>query len=299
GIAWDPFGDGKTAIRTSYGEFHEASQGNTAFDRGPAFVYTRAILNGTLDPSLFTQTPLTSPIGVTGGPVKNNKIPVVTQYLFSIQRDIGHSTVATVSYVGNQQRYVSQSYNYNLLPFGARFLPQNADPANPSVALPDPLLRPIKGYLDLAQTHPPAATRYPGPVRASSILAQTHPPAATRYDSLQAKAQHRFASGLEIDANFTWAKNFNYNGWSQLIPVHNFCGLSSIDQSYVLNFSYVYNCPSVTKLLNTNSRMARLSLDNWQVSGITTLGSGFPQSISLTTSDAFDFTGGGDITAQP
>jgi len=278
GIAWDPFGDGKTAIRASFGEFHEASQGGTAFDRGPAFVYTRTVLNGTLDPSLFSQTPLTSPIGVTGGPVKNNKIPVVTQYLFSIQRDIGRSTVATVSYVGNHQRYVAESYNYNLLPFGTRFLPQNADPANPSVALPDPLLRPIKGYLDLAQTNPAASTRY---------------------DSLQAKAQRRFASGLEIDGNFTWAKNFNYNGWSQLIPVHNFWGLSSIDQTYVANFSYVYNFPSGSKLLNTGSKVARLSLDNWQVSGITSWGSGFPQSISLTTSDAFDFTGGGDITAQP
>ena len=278
GIAWDPFGNGKTAIRASFGEFHEASQGGTAFDRGPAFVHTRSILSGTLNPSLFSQTPLTSPIGVTGSPVKNNKIPVVTQYLFSIQRDIGHSTVATVSYVGNHQRYVAESYNYNLLPFGTRFLPQNADPANPKVALPDPLLRPIRGYLDLGQTHPAAATRY---------------------DSLQAKAQRRFASGLEIDGNFTWAKNFDYNGWSQLIPVHNFWGLSPIDQTYVANFSYVYNFPSMAKLLKTNAKAVRLALDNWQVSGITTWASGFPQSIGLTTSDAFDFTGGGDITAQP
>lgn len=278
GIAWDPWGNGKTAIRASFGEFHEASQGGTFFDRGPAFVYTRTVLAGTLDPSLFTGQALTSPIGITGGPVKNNKIPVVTQYLFSIQRDLGKGTVATVSYVGNQQRYVSENYNYNLLPFGTRFLPQNADPANPSVALPDALLRPVKGYLDLIQNHPAASTRY---------------------DSLQAKAQRRFASGLEIDGNFTWAKNFQYNGWSQLIPVHNFWGLSSIDQTYVANFSYVYNFPKFSKMLNTGSKIAKFMVDDWQVSGITTWGSGFPQSISLTTSDGFDFTGGGDITAQP
>ncbi|HXJ39282.1 MAG TPA: hypothetical protein VNH18_08375, partial [Bryobacteraceae bacterium] len=288
GFAYDPFGDGKTAIRFSFGEFHEASQGGLAFNRGPAFVYTRTVLSSNLDPALFQQTPLTSPINVTGGVVKNNKIPVVLQYLFSIQRNIGKGTVMTVSYVGNTQHYVTQTltapavsvgnYNYNLLPLGTRFLPQNADPANPSVALPDALLRPIKGYLDLG------------------VLT---PAAQTRYDSLQAKAQRRFASGLEIDGNFTWAKNFQYNGWSQLIPVHNFWGLSSIDQTYVANFSYVYNFPTFSKWMNTNSKIARLTLDNWQISGITTWASGFPQAISLTTSDNFDFTGGGDITAQP
>lgn len=277
GIAWNPFGDGKTAIRASFGEFHEASQGNTAFDRGPAFVYTRTVLSGTMDPSLFQAIPLTSPINVTGGVVKNNKIPVVTQFLFSIQRDIGRRTVLTVSYVGNNQRYVSQNYNYNLLPFGTRFLPQNADPANPTVALPDPLLRPIKGYLDLSVTHPASQTRY---------------------DSLQTKVQRRFASGLELDGNFTWAKNFQYNAWSQLIPVKNFYGLSSIDQTFVMNFAYVYNIPALSKFVGAKARLARWTLDNWQVSGITTFGSGFPQNISLTTSDAYDFTGGGDVTAQ-
>jgi hypothetical protein len=288
GIAWDPFGDGKTAIRMSFGEFHEASQGNTAFDRGPAFVYTRTVLTGTLDPSLFQQTPLTSPIGITGGPVKNNKIPVILQYLFSIQRDISRGTVLTVSYVGNVQHYVSMSYNYNLLPFGTRFLPQNADPANPSVALPDPLLRPIQGYLDLGVTNPAAQTRY---------------------DALQSKVQRRFASGLELDGNFTWARNFGYNyatsgstaptqGWSQLLPVKDFWGLTSIDQTFVVNFSYVYNIPGLSKYIGSNRRLARGALDNWQVSGITTWGSGFPQNIALTTSDNFDFTGGGDLTAQ-
>jgi hypothetical protein len=66
----------------------------------------------------------------------------------------------------------------------------------------------------------------------------------------------------------------------------------------VLNFSYVYNIPALSKFIGSQGRLAKWTLDNWQVSGITTFGSGFPQNISLTTSDGFDFTGGGDVTAQ-
>ena len=234
GIAWDPFGDGKTAIRASFGEFHEASQGGGAFDRGPAFVYTRTVLSARWTLRSSRLTPLTSPISVTGGPVKNNKIPVVLQYLFSIQRNSADHRDYGIVCGQSSSTMCRKTYNYNLLPFGTRFLPQNADPAN-----------------SVGRSAGRTAAADKGLPRSRAV---THPAAQTRYDSLQTKAQRRFASGLEIDGNFTWAKNFNYNGWSQLIPVHNFWGLSSIDQTYVANFSYVYNFPSVTKILNTNSQ---------------------------------------------
>jgi hypothetical protein len=278
GFAWDPFGNGKTAIRASFGEFHEASTsagGGVAFNRGPAFVYTRSELSGTLDPSMFQQAPLTSPINVTGTE-KKSKVPVVLQYSFGIQREIGRGTMASATYVGNTQHYVYEYYNYNVEPFGQQFLPQYADPTNPSVPLAQAFLVPNAGYLNLAVNHPAARTRY---------------------DALQTKVQRRFAAGLEIDGNFTWSKNFAYNSWSQLIPVKNFWGLSSIDQTFVSNFAYVYTLPKISKLVG-DSRLTRGALDGWQISGEVQFGSGFPQNISLTTTDNFNFTGGGDITSS-
>jgi hypothetical protein len=63
-----------------------------------------------------------------------------------------------------------------------------------------------------------------------------------------------------------------------------------------VNFSYVYNLPRGSKLLG-GSRTARWAADNWQISGITTFANGFPQNITLSTSDSFDFTGG--ATSRP
>jgi hypothetical protein len=277
GIAWDPFGDGKTAVRASFGEFHAAAgsvSGN--YDRGPAFVYTRLVLNGTLDPSMFQTIPLTSPISVTGTE-KKIKVPTVWQYQLGIQRDIGRNMTASVAYVGNTEHYITENYNYNVQPFGLQFQPQYADPTNTSVPLPQAFLVPNKGYLNLTVSHPAARTRY---------------------DSLQTKVTRRFAAGLELDANFTWSKNFNYNNWSQLVPVKNFWGLSAIDQTFVSNFTYVYSIPKVSKLIGSEGRAAKAALDNWQISGITTFASGFPQNITLATTDNFNYTGGGDVSAQ-
>lgn len=65
-------------------------------------------------------------------------------YNFSIgiQRDLGRGTVLDVSYVGNVGRHLQQSHNLNTVPKGARYLPQNADPQNPSTPLNDNFFRP-------------------------------------------------------------------------------------------------------------------------------------------------------------
>jgi hypothetical protein len=85
---------------------------------------------------LFTTAPLTSPIAVSGT-APNSKIPVVIDYLLGIQRDISRGFVLTSQYVGNTQHYVLENYNYNLIPFGAQFAPQNIDPTSSSGAPPE------------------------------------------------------------------------------------------------------------------------------------------------------------------
>lgn len=274
GFSWDPWGNGKTAVRLSFGSFHQASAGGGgALDRGPAFVYTRTLLSSDISPTTFQSTPVTSPVNVSGVN-KEQKIPVVYQYMLGIQRDLGGSTMLDVSYVGNTEHYVSQNWNYNYVPFGTRFKPQYADPSNTAVALPDAFLRPNPGYLDM-------------------LIAG--PATSTRFDSLQAKIQRRFAVGVEIDANYVFSKTFQATGWSQQLSQSLFYGLSPTDQTHVFNFSYVYDLPKASKALP--GRFSKWVLDDWRISGITTFASGFPSNIVLTTTDSYDFTGGGDVGA--
>ena len=280
GIAFDPTGNGKMAIRASFGEFHVASTGgNGGLDRGPAYVYTRQLLSADISPTLFQTTPVASPISVSGV-VKNQKFPVVYQWMIGIQRDIGRAMVLDVNFVGNQEHFVSQNgINYNVVPLGRRFDPAYADPSNTAVALPDAFLRPYPGYLDMIVNGPATSTHY---------------------NALQAKVQRRFAAGLELDANYTYSKSMGYNlsgsnaTWSAQFDANLFRGPTSTDQTHIFNLSYVYSLPNGSKLLP--GKVSKQILDGWQISGITTFASGFPQNITLTTADSYDFTGGGDFT---
>jgi hypothetical protein len=112
---------------------------------------------------------------------------------------------------------------------------------------------------------------------------------------LQAKIQRRFAVGVEIDANYVFSKTFQATGWSQQLSQSLFHGLSPTDQTHVFNFSYVYDLPKASKALP--GRFSKWVLDDWRISGITTFGTGFPSNIVLTTTDSYDFTGGGDVGA--
>ena len=67
--------------------------------------------------------------------------------------------MADVAYVGTRTQNLSENWNYNMLPAGVRFLPQNRDttvaasPLNPG-AMPDAFLRPIRGFNDINIAQP-------------------------------------------------------------------------------------------------------------------------------------------------
>ncbi|MFN7919312.1 MAG: carboxypeptidase-like regulatory domain-containing protein [Bryobacteraceae bacterium] len=270
GLAWDPFGTGKTAVRAAWGTYHQASfGGNDAFDGGPAYRFDKNIFFSDMNQLLSAGT-LTTPGNMTG-PYRQQKALLVYQYLLGVQREVMKGTVLDVSYVGNNSHHNRQNYNFNQIPYGARFLPQNADPANPSQPLPDVLLRRYVGLAD--------------------ILLQG-PATTTRFDSLQVQLNRRFIGGFEVQGSYTYSKAF-VNGWAQEIPSKLRRSLLGNDQTHVFNFSYVVDLPRGSRLF-AGHRAAKAAFDRWQVSGITTFASGFPNNVGLTTTDNFDFTGGGD-----
>ncbi len=133
GIAWDPFGTGKTSIRSNY---------RIAYDRVNSFVFSSQILNnlpgliysldntaiGQTDTRFSTVQPLQPPANVSPASFKqpaafssasisvvdpNLKFATVHQWDISIQREIGKGLVIEADYIGRRGYHLFGAYDAN------------------------------------------------------------------------------------------------------------------------------------------------------------------------------------------
>ena len=281
GFAWDVYGDSRTAIRGGFGVTKNMIPSSGliagAANSNPPNQFRPQVFYGTLD--TFTRSSgVLFPNSVTAFEW-DQKVPTVYSWTLGVQRDLGGSILLDLAYVGNSARYLSQERNLNLVPYGARFLAENADPANRSTPLADNFFRPYPGLSNLN------FREYSG---------------ISNYHGLQASVNRRFVAGLQFGGSYTWSKSMDYtSGDNGLLPTYQDVrrwtyGLAGFDQTHVAVVNFVWDLPKAGGVLP--NRWVAAVLDNWQVSGIGTLASGTPTGIGLATSDNFDFSGGGDGT---
>lgn len=278
GFAWDVFGDGKTALRGGFGITKNMipSSGLIAgpANSNPPNQFRPQIFYGTLD-TFLNSSGVLFPNNVTSFEW-DQRIPTVRSWSIGVQRDLGGSILLDLTYVGNTARYLSQNRDLNLVAPGARFLPQNADPANPSTALADNFFRPNPGLGSLEYRENSGISNYHG---------------------LQTSLNRRFVQGLQFGLAYTWSKSMDYtSGDNGRIPTYlgvrdRIYGLAAFDQTHVAVLNYTWDIPKVNRMWPA---VVRGILDNWQLSGIGTFASGTPAAVTLATVDNFDFTGGGD-----
>ena len=208
------------------------------------------------------------------------------RYNVGLQREIGWNTVLDLAYVGDQTRHLPVRRNYNAVPAGARFLPQNRDttvtptPANPG-ALPDVFLRPIVGFGDIDITEPTGRSNY---------------------NSLQVQLTRRYTGGIELAGAYTFARGYQtFFGdavsnatvyQNNPIPAAQSKQRSNI-QEHVLVISYTVDVPDFGAKMGGSGAL-KLLLDDWSISGISNFATGGYTGVTFTTLDNFDFTGGGE-----
>jgi hypothetical protein len=329
GFAWSPFGN-KTSVRGGYGLFFEhgtADEANTGSLEGGA----PTVLDMTqTNPAGFSSIGLAPngssyvfPLNVTAIPTKT-VWPYVQQWSLSVERELPQQMLAGIAYVGSKGTFLPVQLQINQL----QPLPANENPYaqhqpllvsgfNPITALNPAYTNggDCNGILPngnvvtgAALINLEAACYGVGQISINPNSLREFAPGLGQIYSLQNAANstynglqfsfRRTKAPLILGVAYTYshsiddASDRSDNSSVNSLDLPFARASSSFDQRHLLNISYVYDIPALSKWLfscdaeddsekqvciaDENSDISRFLFKGWQLSGVTTIQTGTP-----------------------
>ncbi len=280
GLAWDPLGNAKFAVRAGYGLFYDRSLngiweqnefGTYPFNADPPLIQTAATISPSENVNLFDNSsagaapgPSLAPINpvMTGTPTATGvvfKAPSYQDYNVSIQHEVMPNTVFELGYVGTKGTHLLGDIDLNQPTVAAR-------EANETVDVN--AVRPFAGYGAFGDR--------------STVF-------TSNYNSLQASFNRRMSHGLSVGAAYTWSRLLTTNpvdrawGATNTYNLRQDYGPSVLNTPQIFTLNYLYQEP----FFRNQHGAAGMILGGWELSGIVNIQTG--QSITVTQSlDPFD-----------
>lgn len=335
GFSWDPWGDGKTAVRGAFGIFHDRAFGNlfgnargnppfeqdyTAFPLDTINGFYGGGINGSFvlpAPPNTTPTPVIPDYNPATGvgalaPIifdANYRNPVSNNWNFGIQREIPGNNVLDIAYVGSEGHHLFRDLDGNPpVPSLVNSLVAYCSVPNPYNCTPDTVQK-----TNLYIGKELGALPYDA-VQSNALLQPFYQVSVGNsvYNSLQTKITHRLSHGLQVQGSYTWAHGIDdapdplvEAAGNRAFPrnsrdLSEERGDSDYDVRHVAVINYIWEVPFGKGKGVLNNGVVGKIFEGWQFSGITTAETGHPFDVfSATDMERTGLSGRADLVGDP
>ena len=298
GLAYDVFGNGKTAIRAGFGTFYDAIPATvvgatepytySAYYQTPSGSLTDPLLGQSAIPTPYNggTAQFTTPYSIIY-PGKNYKNAYTIGVNFGFQQQVNSSGILEVNYIGRYSRHqmIPLDRNEAIVDCSGTYYQ-----ANPTTYCPGGLsVTPLEPYPVPADGSALLGTyaqrvRYPGYNYGGGGVVDLVPEATANYNAFQINYRQRSFKNLTVLTNYTYSRTLDEQtalSVSNSTPYVDNIALqyapSDQNATHIFNLGFTLRSPLIT----TGERWVRATLNDWSFNGIYNARSGQPVNLTF------------------